>query len=411
MSEFDIFIKNSIYPKAEEIFSSSNQPLDKVKKDCLFVVDTNALLVPYFASSQDLEQIKLIYSSLIERSRFYIPGQVAREFASNRPDKIKELFQQLTKRQLLIQDFKFSSYPLLNNIEEYQKLLEIENEYNNVAHKFKKQYKLQLDKVLEIIKNWSWNDPVSELYKNLFTKHVIYDLIIEDKESLKSEMERRYKHKIPPGYKDQSKSDDGIGDLLIWFTILEIAKKFKKSIVFVSGEEKSDWIIKSEGQILYPRFELMAEFNLAAPGLSFHIIKLSQFIELSEGSTKLIKEIKEIESNLSISSVDTALWLIRDLNDPIVSEILLELDNVKKSVIEFVSKKDPLFTGKENFMDDLTQFHRTGVITFDLYKRLMNFYAIYNRRDNLPDDVHLQNLQEIRVLKNLIYEAVANLYI
>lgn len=411
MNEHDIFIKNSIYPDASSIFKFANSSIEEVKKNCIFVIDTNALLVPYYASSQDLDQIKSIFSSLIERKRFFIPGQVAREFASNRPDRIKEIFQQLNRRLTTIQEFKGSNYPLLSNLKDYHKLPKLEAEFNEVSKKFKDQYKVQLEKVLGTIKDWSWNDPVSELYRSLFTKDVIFDLPINDKVSIKSELDRRYTHKIPPGYKDQSKTDDGIGDLLIWFTILELAKKLKKSIVFVSGEEKSDWLVKSDGQILCPRFELISEFNLVAPGQSFHIIKFSQLLQLLEGSTKLINEIKEIEKNLYPTNFELDFFtdILRNFENPVQHEIYMELESIKNIVIQFISKRDPQLVGNENFLDDLTILHRSGVLTFDIYKRLMNFYAVYyNKRETLPIDLHIQNLQEIRSLKISTIEALAN---
>src|ERR1700748_876865 len=95
MSDLDIFIRNSIYPDATSIFTADIQPIQIVKKDCIFVLDTNALLLPYYTSSKNIEEISVIFVNLAKAKRLYIPGQVAREFASNRPERIKSVFQTL----------------------------------------------------------------------------------------------------------------------------------------------------------------------------------------------------------------------------------------------------------------------------------------------------------------------------
>jgi len=414
MNEPDIFIKNSIYPDASSIFNTVSPSLEEVKKNCLFVVDTNTLLLPYYSNSQDLDQIRSIFSSLIDRKRLFVPGQVAREFANNRSDRIKEIFQQLNRRLTTIQDFKASSYPLLNGLNEYRKLLEIEKDFNKITQAFKLEYKLQLDQVLNQIKEWSWNDPVSDLYRDLFTKEVVHDLPIDDRLGLKKELDRRYAYKIPPGYKDQSKTDEGVGDLIIWFTILDLAKKFKKSVVFVTGEEKSDWLLKSDGQILYPRFELIFEFNTVAPNNSFHIIKLSQLVQLLEGSTKLVNEIRDIEKTFYPRDFESIFSdnIIQDSDNPVLYKIYIELDLIKNTIVQFITKRDPELVGNEVFLDDLNKLHRNGILSFDIYKRLMNFYAVYyyNKKEALPLEIHFQNLHEIMALKILTFEALANAY-
>ncbi len=408
----DLFIKNSIYPTADKIFTTQPKPISSAKDDCIFVIDTNALLVPYHTTSQDLEYINLIFSSLIERRRLFIPGQVAREFASNRSDRIKELFQQLNRRINTIQEFPNPNHLLLNGIPEYSKMIDIEKEFNEIAKKNKKEYKVQLDRLLNRIKEWSWNDPVSELYSKLFTKDVVFDFDVTDKESIKKELHRRYTNHIPPGYKDKEKADDGIGDLLIWFTILELGRKYKKSVILVSGEEKADWVIKSEGQVLCPRYELISEFAEASSGQSFHIIKLSELFGLMEGSAKLINEIKSIENNLLFHpNFRIPVQDIREIDDPILFGIDTELELIKRTIIQFISERIPDLIGNESFLDDLTALHRGRVLPYNIYKRVINLFAIYERRDSLGIETHLKNLEEIRQLKIFIFEALAGAFL
>lgn len=314
MADFDIFIKNSIYPKAETIFSTAVDPIASLKDDCIFVIDTNALLVPYYANTQDLEAIQGVFKDLIEEDRLVVPGQVAREFANRRPEQIKEVFQQLNRRLSIIQTFQVSQYPLLSGIQEYQDLIAIEKEYNGFGREYRENYKSKLDEVLKKIKEWTWNDPVSSIYRELFIDKVLVDPDFE-KEKISKELDRRYLHKIPPGYKDQSKPDEGVGDLLIWLTILEVGKTKKRSVVFVSGEEKSDWYYKSEGQTLYPRFELVTEFGFHSSNHSFHILRFSEFLELMTESKELTKGIEEIEQKVIFSGSTAPEQLLPGIHD------------------------------------------------------------------------------------------------
>jgi rRNA-processing protein FCF1 len=289
MSNNDIFINNKIFPDAADIFATSVQSISKVKDNCLFVLDTNALLLPYTTSSKSIDELKKVYTKLIKDKRLYIPGQVAREFAKNRPEKIKELFQQLNRKRDKVKNLYGGQYPLLTGIKEYTEAIEQEQKIDELL----KEYSKKIGSVIEQIKNWTWNDPVSQVYNKLFTKDAIIDPAF-DEEQTKKELQNRYLHKIPPGYKDESKPDEGIGDLLIWLTIIELAKTQKKNVVFVSGEEKTDWFYKSEGQALYPRFELTAEFREKANKKSFHIIKLSELLEIFGADDTVVKEV-EIE--------------------------------------------------------------------------------------------------------------------
>ncbi len=294
-NEFDIFISNSVYPDATPIFTYSPKSLDKIKDDCIIIIDTNALLVPYSIGKEGLEQIKRTYKKLVSEKRLFLPGQVAREFARNRANKLAELFQQLNSKRNSPQNLQKGKYPLLESLPEYQESIIIEQQIDELL----KQYRKLLGNVLDHVHSWSWNDPVSLIYSELFSQDVVYDFKYEET-FMRGDLKRRQIHKLPPGYKDSGKDDDGIGDLLIWHTILEIGKKHGKSVIFVSGEEKSDWWHKIDKQTLYPRYELVDEFRRNSDEQSFHIIPFSRFLSLYGASDSTVEEVREEESRLSI---------------------------------------------------------------------------------------------------------------
>ena len=124
--EYDIFVNRKIYPDAAEIFATSLQSIENIKNQCLFVIDTNALLLPYTITKESINEIKRVYQILVDDKRLFIPGQVAREFAKNRPEKIKELFQKIIRKRDNMRQFSSGKYELLKDISEYKAILDLE---------------------------------------------------------------------------------------------------------------------------------------------------------------------------------------------------------------------------------------------------------------------------------------------
>ena len=86
-----------------------------------------------------------------------------------------------------------------------------------------------------------------------------------------------------------------LGDLLIWQTILEIGRKHKRSLVFVSGEKKADWFYSSDRQGFFPRYELIDEYRRASEGGSFYILSLEELSRLYEIEASAVSAIKQAE--------------------------------------------------------------------------------------------------------------------
>jgi len=290
--EYDIFITRKIFPEASLIFTTQLKSLEEIKDVCLFVIDTNALLVPYTISRKNLDQIEQVYLKLVNDKRLYIPGRVAREFAIHRSIKLGEIHQQLIRKGN-IKNVQKGTYPLLESLKEYQNLIVLEKEIDIKIN----EYREEVQKIANQIRKWIWNDPVSLIYRKLFTESIIIDPDF-DLEEIKTDLERRKLHRIPPGYKDSAKDDKGIGDLLIWHTILKIGEQFKKSITFVSGDVKTDWWHQSESQPLYPRYELVDEFRRHSGGQTFHIIKFSRFLEIFGMTESMIEEVSKEEKKI-----------------------------------------------------------------------------------------------------------------
>ncbi len=202
----------------------------------MIVLDTNVLLAPYIIGKEDLlEQCRETYGSLARAKRLIVPGQVVREFARNRQEKLAELYQQLSRKKQV--ELRLDKYPLLSSLKEFREAFRLGVEINKKINEYRKS----IDKILAIIQGWHWNDPVSILYHEIFSEETILDVQISE-DNVRKDLDTRQQHDIPPGYKDAGKKDEGVGDLLIWYTILEVGMLYKKSVIFVSGDEKADCV-------------------------------------------------------------------------------------------------------------------------------------------------------------------------
>ncbi len=262
-----------------------------MRASCIIVLDTSVLLLPCVVGSKSLTDIGDTFRSLASEGRLVVPGQVARGFAQNRPTKLGEVFKQVLDKKSKAVGLDVGSYPLLDGLPGYARVIEIEGKINDLIG----QYQDALSRVINHIRGWTWNDPVSLLYGELFAHGVVLDPQF-DEAAVREDLSRRQKHKIPPGYKDAGKEDGGIGDLLIWHTILQASKDLERDLLLITGEQKTDWWHRSNSESLYPRHQLVDEYRRASHGRSFHMVSLSEFLDLTAASADTIEEVRQEEA-------------------------------------------------------------------------------------------------------------------
>lgn len=106
----------------------------------------------------------------------------------------------------------------------------------------------------------------------------------------------RFEHRLPPGFRDENKPENRLGDLIIWFEILgksaSSAVTFPK-VLFISRDEKNDWVYAPK-----MRMELTGTARKAV-GNSRPEIKLAD--------PRLVAEFRRVtgHANVTIASIDT----------------------------------------------------------------------------------------------------------
>lgn len=298
MASTNFYTLKDIYPQSNDALLFELKKIEQIKENALIILDTNVLLLPYKTNSESLIAIKELYNQLITDNKLYVPSHVIREFLKNRPDKISEIYEALNKKSTA--SFQYvDNYPVLTNLEEYSQLIELGKQLRLHI----KEYQNKIRGIMSIMQDWTWDDPVSFVYKELFVNRILDDSHI-DLNELEKELSKRNTLSQPPGFKDKSKDLNASGDLIVWLEILKCAQTLDKDVIFVSADEKNDWWHQSGGKSLYPRFELIDEFRRKTNGKSFHIVSLSKLLSLFEVNIDVVKSVEETEKQIIESKED-----------------------------------------------------------------------------------------------------------
>jgi hypothetical protein len=267
--------------------------LSTLVADCLFVFDTNALLAPFGFGGKELNAIATVYRELAKNTRLFAAEWTILEFGRHRTQKLLSAHQTIEHTLSVTKLLEPFRCPMLEGHDEYTQIQDVVREINKRTD----DYRNFLKKLRSAIEDWSWNDNVSELYREVFTAQHIINCPLSDADILKDTNDRNI-HNMPPGYKDKSKQSNSVGDVVIWHSLIGLAKTRKANVVFVSNEEKHDWVEKADKTIILPRAELLCEF-FKETNKHFGFISWIHFLELMVKDEEVIKQAKRINLDLS----------------------------------------------------------------------------------------------------------------
>ena len=215
----------------------------------LVVFDANILLNLYRYEKSIVNDIISQIKSLKRNSFFkvWLPHQVALEFNSLR----KSTFKKQERAIHSIED-EFKSFKTI--IEGHSKV----GGKNSEIFPLRKELGSHFDKIGNIIKSHlpkeksiKNSDPVIDDIFSIFDGLVGSAYSFEEMEVLEKEAKYRYDNKIPPGFDDEGKdvtySYAGVkieakyGDFILWKQLIDTAVEEKLTLVFVTGDVKSDW--------------------------------------------------------------------------------------------------------------------------------------------------------------------------
>ena len=305
---------NSVFPD-ESFLKTNYKAYESMKDTCIFVLDTNILLSPYRASPKSFDDIKSIYEKLKTSNRMRVPFRALQEYAKNRGVCLKEQyshFDNLNNSTVKKLDAEIV-VPLLQNNAHLTKLNDLSQKINDLLDK----RALEISAILNDIKGIYWNDPIFQFYRGFINDSMICKLPEADMSSIAEEMRVRYDCDVPPGFADSSKKDGGIGDLIIWKTILSLGSDH--DIVFVSNDRnKEDWFYvvstaDKKKTPVAPRFELLVEFYRNNPGHGLDFMDFTTFLEVNQAQKETLHELEiNLDSPYALISEEV---FIQELNE------------------------------------------------------------------------------------------------
>nr|WP_314597147.1 PIN-like domain-containing protein [uncultured Neisseria sp.] len=284
-----------------------------------FIFDTNVLLKLYSYQPNTLSDFFSILKKLGDK--IWIPHQVGLEFQNRRLDikaKEKQKFSELEKQldEILKVENKINQLFLKGRFPNLDAATE--NLFNDIR-KLVDGYKNTLNQCNESQPNIRSHDSIREKIDDCFKGKVGSPFSQEDLEKIYEDGEKRYKNKIPPGFKDSTKNPStdyfykGVeykrkfGDLILWKQIIEKAKDENiKNVIFITDDEKEDWwyIAKENGdKAIGPLANLTHEIIENAKIDLFHMYNTSAFFQAAKEFTSVevqdvsIDEIRLIHEN------------------------------------------------------------------------------------------------------------------
>jgi hypothetical protein len=254
-------------------FALQSTPTPKFDdKNVIVALDSSVILSPYDISDKSFRSITSIYSSLKADGRLVVPAHAVREFAKRRDALLANLMGRLASQEQSA-DQAWLEYPFLQHVAKFKKLEDSHRELKQAREK----YNRALEDLVVRIGSWRGNDPVTSEYRRLFDSSVLYDPPFKAEE-IEKIWKQRLDAKIPPGFSDKEKNDSGIGDFLIWVSVVEKARTTNRDVIFVINDLKEDWFHRNGSQKL-PRPELIHEFWNSTGGKNIAIIDLPSLLK------------------------------------------------------------------------------------------------------------------------------------
>lgn len=386
-------------------FKESEKKLREVWETSLFVFDANILLNLYRYSDTTRSELLRILEKIKDRA--WIPHRAAEEYLNNRLYVIDQQERSYDETQKSIDNLK-------SDLENARQHPFVSNRTMAKVGKVFEELREELINNKNIHTKRISNDEIKDAISSIFDNRVGSPYEKEKLVELISEGEERYRQKIPPGFKDGSKSGDSdvftetcrkYGDLIVWSQIIDKASESGKGVVLVTDDKKEDWWEKFKGKTVGPRPELVKEFKDKVKN-TFHMYQADRFLELAREnlgekvSDEIVEEIREVRRRDKLAYKRKRE--IDYLNDRKVelNHMFRELEQVKHKLMAHEKKRHIL----QKRMQEIesvrnTMRHRQETISREdmddpNFERLMNNYSVLSDEyAQVKDDLDLSSME------------------
>jgi hypothetical protein len=367
----------------KDIFSGyyrpSEEELQFLWDNCLFVFDTNVLLNFYRYSKETYIEFMDILDIISDR--VWIPHQVALEYHKNR---LSVIYKQKTAYKDLEDKLQSFKNKIDNELRQYLRhslininpyLVKMTSFFNSIIDELNIQEKDHPDLFT--------NDTINDKITSIFDKRVGDKYSDERLEEIYREGKKRYKLKIPPGYEDENKgkNEEKYGDLVLWFQLLDKAKELNKPIILVCDDSKNDWWWEYKGLTFGPHPQLREEF-VSFCSVPFYMYKSDQFMELSRFYLKQSVDQKAINE-------------IREIRKADVIDIFIK----KKYQFNEDSYND-IERSYNLYMDEIATDEKDEIYDEKEIERSYNLYILENEREAIYEELRYVEKELKNLYKN-----------
>ncbi|GGN37047.1 MULTISPECIES: PIN-like domain-containing protein [Marinomonas] len=324
-------------------FKESQENLRDVWDSCIFVFDANILLNLYRYSDTTRNEFLRLLDRI--KDRVWLPHRAAEEYLNNRLTVIGQQEQSYDSTIKSIGSLKSD----LDNARQHpfvseKTMLKVDAIFNMLCEELSQNKEVHTRR----ISNDEIKDSIAKIFENRvgqpFKKEKLEQLIIEG--------EHRYKQKIPPGFKDGSKSKDTeifaekcreFGDLIVWKQVLERSIEVDKGIVLVTDDKKEDWWEKFKGKTVGPRPELVKEFKDNANN-TFHMYQADRFLELArenlgeQVSPEILEEIREVRRRDKMAFRKKQEYELLNRQKSQINHMMQELEHTRRQMMKHESE-------------------------------------------------------------------------
>ena len=367
-------------------FKESDGHLREVWDTSLFVFDANILLNLYRYSDTTRSEFLRILEEI--KNRVWLPHRAAEEYLNNRLsviDQQEKSYDDTTKSiASLKSDLENArQHPFVSSVT----MTKVSQVFDELCEELKNNKSVHTARIS--------NDEIKNSIASIFENRVGSPFEKDKLEELILEGEERYKQKIPPGFKDGSKSGDSevfvekcrkYGDLIVWSQVIDKAIESKKGIVLVTDDKKEDWWERFKGKTVGPRPELVKEFKDRASN-TFHMYQADRFLELArknldaQVSESVVEEIREVKrrDKIAHNRMREMAYLKRQKME--MNHLHQELDHSKHGMMAYEEERHILKQRMheiESMRNDM-RHRKEHLLTEDIdnpeYELIMNRYT------------------------------------
>lgn len=223
-----------------EIAALANDP------QTLIFLDTNILTYLYKLHEAARLEFFQWSDALARANRLVIPAWAASEYLARVTSKTLDSYTPKSKEAN-------QAAKLLNGLLETASLFVDDTSLRRIEFPrdraaFIAEFRGAIDALAPFTRVFSQNFDFGVIHQQIET-HLSSVILDSDLAALCSQANRegpgRFEHRIPPGFRDEDKSENRFGDLIIWLEILEESARRKDDfpkVLFITRDEKSDWV-------------------------------------------------------------------------------------------------------------------------------------------------------------------------